>query len=757
MILEESVETDPRAFGESGEYRVKALVGEGSYAHTYLVERDGQELAVKWLRADSPPGSDKRFENEAWALRQLNHPSIPRLIAVGTLEGRPYIVMTFADGVSLRKLYERQVGDGGTLGQWRMLRIAEAILDALAHMHKRRIYHRDVKDANVLLDESSSHVTLVDLGVCKGDGQPVDADTFWEIGASKFSPPEKLNHPRHAHPTHDVFAVGVLGYLLLTNRYPWSVDPEGDRGDLVELMQRVIPPRIHVVNNMVRRDVSDFFTWLLQIDDDSRPTAPDALGRLRRMMEDLAESHTALTAVPRQGIAYHRVMRDPVHSDIVMTEFEWMLMRTPEFQRLRWIRQLGTSHLVYPGAEHTRFSHAIGTMQVASEIMRRIEQRRGERFDREEWLAARAFALVHDVSHIAYGHALEDEMGIFMRHDRNGARMSRLMSSTSTLGKLLRSEPYGEEVLKHFDSVSTPRKESWLTELLEAPCGADVLDYIERDAYYCGLDHKIDSAVYRWFSVQRPEWANSAAGHFQTELFGHHGFRLDADFALESILRERFALYLKVYTHPVKVAAGAMIGKAVWEALHGRKKTRFNEETVERMGDNELLYFLRTTAGPLSKRLAEMVLQRHLWKPAFQSRALRPDECDATHYDAQLAQFAENGLLDPKKRAKIEQSIGKAAGLSANEIILYCPPRAPGLQKLLQRVAPAPGKGILRGDVHDPHMRIRKAHMGLWTVFVFVPPDKKPNTLNRVAEASEEILRLRNEVDFERRQLVLEL
>jgi hypothetical protein len=240
-------------------------------------------------------------------------------------------------------------------------------------------------------------------------------------------------------------------------------------------------------------------------------------------------------------------------------------------------------------------------------------------------------------------------------------------------------------------------------------------------------------------------------------LFGHHGFRLDADFALETILRERFALFLKVYTHPVKVAAGAMIGRAVWSLMKRGRTRGLTEKELEWMGDNDLLAYLKASQRPLAKRLAEMVLRRTLWKPAFQARALRPTELSERQYDARRSEFDGKGLLDPDRRAQLEARIASKAKRARDEVIVYCPPNAPGLQKIRQYVATGPGTDEVREAVHEPHLRIRSAHIGLWMVFVFVPPDLGQNDLRAVAEATEEVLGLKNDIgSFQRRQLMLE-
>jgi len=453
-----------------GRYEILRPLGTGAYGHAYLVRSpSGDEYAAKWLRSDPAEGGALRFKNEVWALQSLNHRCIPKLIEHGQVQDRPYIVMTFARGETLRTVHRRQMAEQAPISQLRMLTIAEDLLDALQHMHGKEICHRDVKDDNVIVTGSTAEVMLIDVGVCKGLGQPVDALTFWHAGASRFSPPSKLQFPSEACPAHDVFAIGVLGYALLTNQYPWSVGASEDRGHLEQYMRGHVPQPIRSLNPFVDREVSEFFGQLIDIDDRRRPSTAQAIEELERIRDVVERRKVPGVVSTRQAIQFPRVVRDPVHGDIPMTEFEWRVMGTREFQRLRRIRQLGLSHLVFPGAEHTRFTHAIGTMHLADRILTRIADRSGVPFDKEERLMARAFALIHDVTHIACGHTLEDELNIFLRHDMNEPRTNRLVfSDSSELGQVFGATEYGRVILAHLDPNTTIATHSWLRELIEA-------------------------------------------------------------------------------------------------------------------------------------------------------------------------------------------------------------------------------------------------------------------------------------------------
>ena len=744
----------PSAFGP---YQVLEYLNGGSFGHVYRVcKHCHHQYALKWLRADAEREGIQRFENEAWALNKLDHPVIPKLVDQGQSDGRPYIVMTLARGTSLRKLFSDQLKEGGASGHMRVLAIAEAVLDALTHMQERRIYHRDVKDDNIVATDSVSHVSLLDFGFCKGSRQPVDVASFFKVGAPRYSPPSKLRHPAKVHPTHDVFAVGVVAYLLLTNQYPWSVSETEDAGDLEEQMRtRALVP-VSEINNLVPKDVSRFFANLLDIDDDHRPNPSKARDEARKLLAACSSQIAAPAISRRRQITFPRVIRDALHGDIRATEFEWKILNSRECQRLRWIKQLGFSNFVFPSAEHTRMNHAIGTMHVTEKILTSVEKIAGVPLDPEEHLMVRSYALTHDILHIAYGHTLEDELTFYEQHDSNMGRLFRLLlSDNSDVGNLLRSTEYGRAILAHFDKKAAVPDYKYITELVHGPAGADVLDYVDRDSYFCGLDHRIDSAIFRRFSVVPVKRASGEEQRLVTRTYGAHGFRPDAELALENVLRERFSLHLKVYTHPAKVAAGAMLGKALGEAVYGGNKPEIDERRIEWMGDLELLIMLRTSRRRMCRDIAKMLFQRDLYKPVFRATALHSKERNEGQYKARINQFEEKRLLCPEGRRKAESKLAKKAGIKPSDVIVYCSPKAPGFQKVRQYVERQPGWAEVRDEVHGPYFSILERHLGLWAVYVFATPNLDPGAAAKLGEASEELFGLANEVAMNRRQGIL--
>ena len=117
------------------------------------------------------------------------------------------------------------------------------------------------------------------------------------------------------------------------------------------------------------------------------------------------------------------VLRDPVHGDVYLSHEELAVLDTREMQRLRGIKQLGTAYLVYPGAVHTRFDHLIGALHVTGKMIDSVNK--NAELDPSGCLAIgegeariiRLAALIHDITHIPFGHSIEDQDGIFPRHD----------------------------------------------------------------------------------------------------------------------------------------------------------------------------------------------------------------------------------------------------------------------------------------------------------------------------------------------------
>ena len=203
-------------------YTIERELGSGGMATVYLAEdlKHHRKVAVKVLRPElaASLGSD-RFFREIEVAARLQHPHILPLLDSGEAEGFYYYVMPYVEGESLRDRLDRQ----GELPVSDVVKILIEVVDALAYAHGQGVVHRDIKPDNVML--SSRHALVTDFGVAKA----VSAATEWQkitetgmsLGTPAYMAPEQAVADPHIDHRVDIYAVGVLGYELLTGQLPF--------------------------------------------------------------------------------------------------------------------------------------------------------------------------------------------------------------------------------------------------------------------------------------------------------------------------------------------------------------------------------------------------------------------------------------------------------------------------------------------------------------------------------------------------------
>lgn len=223
-------------------YTIVSELGSGDFSAVYEVSTDSSDehFAMKVSRAVDTR-SAARLSIETIALQQLDIDATPSYIDSGSEGDYQYLVVSMAPGTTIAE----QVRENQTRGEYfsalRTMEIISTLLEILCNMSRaphvkgtgRGWVHRDIKAANILSSASGSVVTLIDFGFCKEDGSTEKRtdDSFFRAGAARYAPPYKHKFPTHARASHDVFAVGVLAYLMLTNEYPWSSTESDGEGN----------------------------------------------------------------------------------------------------------------------------------------------------------------------------------------------------------------------------------------------------------------------------------------------------------------------------------------------------------------------------------------------------------------------------------------------------------------------------------------------------------------------------------------------
>src|SRR5919112_1480903 len=203
------------------------------------------------------------------------------------------------------------------------------------------------------------------------------------------------------------------------------------------------------------------------------------------------------------------IIRDPLWNNVRVDALALRLVDTPAFQRLRYVRQLGLAYLVYPGATHTRFEHALGAYHLARTTLALLDERgelRGVPAD--ECAVVRAAALLHDVGHYPFSHALE-EIGA-MHHEE----VARPLISDGEVADVLHRE-LGPTAPGRILALIRGESQSPLQGLISGSIDLDKLDYLRRDAFMCGVSYgeiDVDRLINALIIVRDPETGEPRVG-----------------------------------------------------------------------------------------------------------------------------------------------------------------------------------------------------------------------------------------------------
>jgi HD superfamily phosphohydrolase len=269
-----------------------------------------------------------------------------------------------------------------------------------------------------------------------------------------------------------------------------------------------------------------------------------------------------------------KIFSDPVHGFISVPKRLLPIVEAPEFQRLRRIRQLGLGHLVFPGAEHTRFQHALGAMALMQQALASLAEK-GTPISDAEHEAALAAALLHDVGHGPFSHTLEtdlvgpDEGGPF-HHEQMSRLLIRRMNRR--FGGAL------DLALQIFDG-SYPRP--FFESLLASQLDMDRLDYLRRDSFYTGVAEGV-IGVDRIIKTMR---VHPLDGGPDADIV----IEAKGAYAVESYILSRRLMYWQVYLHKTVIAADHLLRSAFTRA----RRCGTDDDPAVLASSPALLFFLR--------------------------------------------------------------------------------------------------------------------------------------------------------------------
>jgi len=364
----------------------------------------------------------------------------------------------------------------------------------------------------------------------------------------------------------------------------------------------------------------------------------------------------------------HKIIHDSVHGSIRLEGVALSLLEVPDLQRLHSIHQLGLAYLVFPGANHTRFEHSLGTFSVARRMCSSLQ------LDREEARLVECAAFLHDVGHLPYSHTLE-----FVLHDRFGIdhtdisrRLIRgedsilsdsekaILGDSKSIPEILeasgvnpkevatllesrQSAPPSQRTLGGSKGQAHFNTQRYLSQMVNGPADADQLDYLKRDSYYTGVAYGV---------IDLPRL-------FETIQIFNGDLVIDRSglSAIEGMLVARALMFSSVYMHKTVRISELMLAKAVEDM------ERSEIDAMHRMTDSTLLSHLISGRG-YGERIATMLKYRRLFKRAYALHASAiPDDGWERISD----------LGNVERRRSVEEDIARRAGVDGEDVIIDVP------------------------------------------------------------------------------------
>jgi len=347
-----------------------------------------------------------------------------------------------------------------------------------------------------------------------------------------------------------------------------------------------------------------------------------------------------------------RIYRDPVHNIIPLRDdsaegrLMIRLIDTPEFQRLRRIKQLGLGLYTYQGAEHSRFTHSLGALHLMTRILDQLSD--SYRIADQDRAAARAAALLHDVGHGPFSHAMENVLGV--HHEQ--LTMQAVVSEETELGRTLSS--HSSELPGRVSSIIEGTfKPGALAQLVSSQLDVDRMDYLLRDSLMTG-------AKYGLYDL---EWIINA---LQIDEEGDRIYvAARGIYAVEEYLQARYYMFRQVYFHRTLRSAEAVLrsalrralklveeGKHVWcvegtsfEKILHRQALTITEHLE--MDDSDVIFHMKQWQRSSDPVLSDLS-QRFVGRRLFKAIDLDMPEAERNDFLGAARSVVERGGFEPE-------------------------------------------------------------------------------------------------------------
>ncbi|HEY3273393.1 MAG TPA: HD domain-containing protein [Methanocella sp.] len=366
-------------------------------------------------------------------------------------------------------------------------------------------------------------------------------------------------------------------------------------------------------------------------------------------------------------------IRDPIHGYIEIKPYIERLLDTKIVQRLRNVKQLGWTNLVYPGANHSRFEHSLGTYYLASRLASELSE--------HERMEIEIAALLHDIGHGPYSHDCEEVIEKYTRRSHSDI-------------KFLLEKPEIAVVLEEFSVLQGTiagqvEGKTRAGQIVNGTLDVDRMDYLIRDAYYTGVSYGM---------VDVEHLLRNIIFYDDTMVLKYRGLK-----SAEALLMSRFLMYPSVYNHHVGRITGAMYSGALESAIESLQLDPFE---LQLMDDYEINVRMRNMEGypaDIMRRLND----RNLFKRAL-----------FVGFDA----VDRNIVRYAKAHREIETEIARLAGVDPGYVIVDIP-KVPEFRERNTKVIMENGQLKYIDDVSSVARIVEESYVQDWRMGVYTLPE----------------------------------
>ena len=322
-------------------------------------------------------------------------------------------------------------------------------------------------------------------------------------------------------------------------------------------------------------------------------------------------------------------MRDPIHGFIKLSKKEKKLIDTQVFQRLRRIRQLAMTFLVYPGAQHTRFDHSIGVMHIAGRICTKLRELNSTKICDDDVDRVRLAALLHDVGHGPFSHVSEYLLDKYAPNEADKDKVREKIHEKITVD-IIRVDSEIDKILspdeRNFVISMIEGQEAWdwRRDVVSSELDADKMDYLLRDSYFTGVkygEYDLEKVI-ESFLIDTNETETALA-------ISSKGI-----YALEQLLLARYHMTQQVYWHRVSLISNEMIIRGISLAIDDDNENekmkqlyQYDEKNKDefiknylKYHDEKLIELLKKCEQQKAQEIFNRLYERHLFKMVAELR-----------------------------------------------------------------------------------------------------------------------------------------